>query len=134
MTVQTLTQAETVAAVTAAQQAVALCAHAADARDGATVASRFTDDCVFEGSTAVHRGRDAVQRHFDELPLADPPLRHHISSVYARIDEDGTLRATSYFLAVSKDRRVAGVYEDEFQPVGAEWLIRHRAVRIELRD
>lgn len=122
------------AAVVSAQRSIALAAHAADARDGETVSLLFTPDCVFEGSTGIHNGRGEVQRHFDELPLADPPLRHHISSIYARFDAAGILRATSYFLAVSKSRRVAGVYHDEFQAVGDEWLIKHRTVQIELRD
>jgi hypothetical protein len=134
MTVQKSISDHELAAVVAAQRAIALAAHAADARDGQTVSRLFTPDCVFEGSTGIRNGRDEVRRHFEELPLADPPLRHHISSIYARFDDEGILRATSYFLAVSKDRRVAGVYDDEFQAVGVGWLIKHRAVRIELRD
>ena len=49
------------------------------------------------------------------------------------VDGAGVLRATSYFHVVGPGNPVAGVYEDEFETDGNEWLIRRKTIRVEIR-
>jgi len=119
-------------AMLAVQRLLALGALTADSGDGDGYAALFTVDGVIEGlPRGPIEGREAIREYYNR-GVADPPRRHHVSSIHARFDADGILRATSYFLIVGAEP-VFGVYDHEFAAQDEGWLIRRKITRIESR-
>jgi uncharacterized protein (TIGR02246 family) len=121
-------------AVVGVQRLQARYAHAVDERDGEAVARLFTPDGVFDGDLGPLSGRDELKRFFDQRPLTDPPMRHHIGTIDVRFDADGMLRSTSY-LSTTGPVRVTAVYDDEYEEAAEEgWLFKRKTIRVESRE
>jgi hypothetical protein len=104
-----------------------------DAFDADKVASLFAPDGRIEGlSVGTLSGRDEIRAFFAARDVVVPPRRHHVTSINARIDPDGVLRSTSYLQVVGIGDLIAGVYEDEFEADGDDWLFKRKLIQLEV--
>lgn len=122
-----------VRALQSAERLLARYAQSVDARDGDAVANLFTLDGQVERPEGNLRGREEIRRHFGERARTRPRVRHHVATIDAWLDEFGLLHAKSYFQVIGA-RFVAGVYEDDFELVDDDWLIKRKTINIEMRD
>ena len=126
-------------AIVGVQRLLARTAHAIDEGDAETLAGFFIPDGVLAGAGGqVLSGREEIQNFFAERErLRDKTAtrgRHHVSTTDARLEADGTVRATSYFHVVGPGGQVAGVYQDQFERNGDDWLFRRRDITVEVRE
>ncbi|MEU9982407.1 nuclear transport factor 2 family protein [Streptomyces sp. NPDC050856] len=102
-------------------------------------AETFTEDAVFQEASRLSeplRGRDAIRvsaRARKERLAADGiDFRHWLGMLSVTPDEDGSLRARSYALAMRVPRGGAldifasVVCHDQLVPVEGTWQVRHR--------
>jgi uncharacterized protein (TIGR02246 family) len=126
-------------AIVAVQRVLARAAHAIDEGDAERLAGLFTAEGVLAGAGGrVLSGPDEIRDFFVERErLRDPSAtrrRHHVSTTDAHLEADGSVHATSYFHVVGPGGQVAGVYHDQFERDGDEWLFRRRDIAVEVRE
>jgi uncharacterized protein (TIGR02246 family) len=126
-------------AFVAVQRLLARYATQLDEGDAEAVAELFTPGGRMEQTPGdlMLSGRTEIRVFLAERERSrDPSLprrRHHVSTIDARVDDDGIVYATSYFHVVGPGDQVAGVYEDEISADGDRWLFARRIVRVEVR-
>lgn len=111
--------------------------HCADSGRFSELAELFANDGILEiDGREPLRGRAAIIAFLGSTKrslaadVAQPYIRHHLSSVVIEIRNATAASARSYFLAIT-DRGPDhwGRYRDEFVQVDGRWLFRHRRVR-----
>lgn len=107
----------------------------------------FTEDGILESEGVSEadqfhfQGREAIggwlQRWLEPAADAGPKatfVRHHLATCHIELTGPDSARARTYWTAytdIGPDH--GGYYLDSFQRVGAQWLIRHRRVRMDWR-
>lgn len=118
---------------------LALYAHGVDTGRFEEVAGLFTPDglLAIAGQEPL-RGRPAIlgflqgRRTSLSQNLANPYIRHHVTSVRIVMEGPELARAWSYFLAVTeRGPDHWGRYRDELVPAGNLWQFRQRHVRVD---
>jgi len=109
----------------------------ADSGRFAELAGLFTEDGVLEidgreplqGRAAIERFLGATRSNLS-ANLAQPYIRHHVSSVRIEMHGPGEASAWSYFLAVTeRGPDHWGRYRDRLVRAGDTWLFSQRRVR-----
>ncbi len=108
-------------------QTLALFSHVCDNRQDDALGLVFTEDVVFEfaRSGRTLRGLGEVREFLRAVPPDAP--NHQTQDTAVLVDEDGTVRALSRYLAILVDGSVTnGDYEDVLVRLDAGWRIRSR--------
>ena len=112
-------------------------AHCADTGRFAELAALFTDDGVLaiDGRPPL-RGRAAIEAFLTRTKtniaanLAQPFIRHHVSSIRIEVLSSDAASSASYFLAITeRGPDHWGRYRDRLVRVREQWLFQHRRVR-----
>ncbi len=99
----------------------------------------FAPDAVMEATNdpACH-GRDEIRAYFERAGrsarrfMAEPYLRHHLSSIHVELEGPTEARTTGYFLAITDTGPDHwGRYRDLLRHDGTAWTIHHRRLQLE---
>ncbi len=101
----------------------------------------FAPDALMEPTgDAACRGRDEIRAYFEKAGrsarafMAEPYLRHHLSSIHIELDGPSEARTTGYFLAITDTGPDHwGRYRDVLRHDGSAWQIHHRLLQLEGR-
>jgi hypothetical protein len=95
----------------------------------------FAEDGVLDAAEGPLRGRGEIIESLSK-PRGSPNLevvRHHLTTHWAELDEDGGSATGRTYFAVMTNIGVDhhGVYVDRYRKIDGRWLIAHRRVRID---
>lgn len=122
---------------------MALYATSVDSGEVAGVVAAFAEDARLEVSSGgVMKGRAQIEAFYarvigpgrpDRAAGAPVPLlRHNLTTSRIDIESEGRARGRTYFMSLTAfGLDHAGVYVDEFRPVGGEWLLQDRIICVD---
>jgi SnoaL-like domain len=121
----------------AIRDTLARCTQAGDVRKADAYAACFAVEGVLDLATGRIEGRSAI-REWMLAPSVIPapagraagPVNHHLTTCRIDLTSAITAKARSYWLVITAlGLDHSGYYDDEFQKIGADWLITYRRPR-----